>query len=441
MKRTAGVDCVSATTTCSSQTFSKSVRASRWFMGIQCYRSVGLGVAGSGNRGRIYGFQPALGIFRTIVKKSEERRLKLFCDWSTPPRANLDTIDRSNRRDFCRRAGKEQLIREIKCFSGYAALLHSHAESLCQSHDRITSDAGQNRRCSRWGHDPAVANHKQILSRTLADRPVRRQCYSLGKSALLGLRADELAREIISAGFGKRGKRIGRNSLPAGNADIDTIFQAVRTQIGTPVPGRNRYIHRMIGLRRQTNFSVAAQGNGPDVGTIEELVRDDDLLAHANQRLSLEGNRHTIDFRGIVEAHIVHVETELSWLIGQDKPLDALLRDMLETAVLDPCRMLEAMPHGEELLGMKSEVATDLFEEWNKKCEHLYEQALAFKASGVPVFFRVKLPMIGDQATNGDVFAYKAFVNPSIPAVDQDGDLMTDLKLRPTGLINWTKGA
>ncbi|WP_417839829.1 hypothetical protein [Tritonibacter scottomollicae] len=71
----------------------------------------------------------------------------------------------------------------------------------------------------------------------------------------------------------------------------------------------------------------------------------------------------------------------------------------------------------------------------------LYEQALAFKASGVPVFFRVKLPMIGDQATNGDVFAYKAFVNPSIPAVDQDGDLMTDLKLRPTGLINWTKGA
>lgn len=71
----------------------------------------------------------------------------------------------------------------------------------------------------------------------------------------------------------------------------------------------------------------------------------------------------------------------------------------------------------------------------------LYEQALAFKASGVPVFFRVKLPMIGGQSTNGDVFKYKAFVNPSIPSVDQDGDLMVDLKLRPTGLIDWTKGA
>lgn len=73
--------------------------------------------------------------------------------------------------------------------------------------------------------------------------------------------------------------------------------------------------------------------------------------------------------------------------------------------------------------------------------KELYEQALAFKTSGVPVFFRVKLPKIGDQANSGDIFKYKAFVNPSMPSVDQDGDLMMDLKLRPTGLITWTKGA
>lgn len=70
----------------------------------------------------------------------------------------------------------------------------------------------------------------------------------------------------------------------------------------------------------------------------------------------------------------------------------------------------------------------------------LYQKALAYKVAGLPVFFRVKLPITGDQVTNGDVFKYKAFVNPSIPAVDQDGDLMTDLKLRPTGLIDWTRG-
>ncbi|KUP91800.1 hypothetical protein [Tritonibacter horizontis] len=70
----------------------------------------------------------------------------------------------------------------------------------------------------------------------------------------------------------------------------------------------------------------------------------------------------------------------------------------------------------------------------------LYEAAAAYKAARAPVFFRVKLPAVEGAAT-GDVFTYKAFVNPSIPSTDQDGDLMTDLKLRPTGLIDWERGA
>ena len=64
----------------------------------------------------------------------------------------------------------------------------------------------------------------------------------------------------------------------------------------------------------------------------------------------------------------------------------------------------------------------------------LYEQALAFNAVGKPVFFRVKLPAAEGQAA-GDVFKYQALVTPSNPTVDQDGDLMTDLKLRPTGEV------
>ncbi|WP_019295505.1 MULTISPECIES: hypothetical protein [unclassified Leisingera] len=71
----------------------------------------------------------------------------------------------------------------------------------------------------------------------------------------------------------------------------------------------------------------------------------------------------------------------------------------------------------------------------------LYEQALAYKAAGKPVYFRVKLPPEDGVQSAGDMFKYQAFLNPSIPSVDQDGDLMTDLKLRPTGLVTWTKGA
>ena len=70
----------------------------------------------------------------------------------------------------------------------------------------------------------------------------------------------------------------------------------------------------------------------------------------------------------------------------------------------------------------------------------LYEQASAHNAADRAVHFRVVLPQMAGQSA-GDTFAYRAFVNPTIPAVDQDGDLMTDLKLRPTGAVAWEKGA
>jgi len=72
--------------------------------------------------------------------------------------------------------------------------------------------------------------------------------------------------------------------------------------------------------------------------------------------------------------------------------------------------------------------------------KELYAQAAAYKAAGVPVYFKVTLPVGADQST-GDTFQYTGYVNPTVPATDQDGDLMTDLKVRPTGLVNWTQGA
>ncbi|UWR61386.1 hypothetical protein [Phaeobacter inhibens] len=71
----------------------------------------------------------------------------------------------------------------------------------------------------------------------------------------------------------------------------------------------------------------------------------------------------------------------------------------------------------------------------------LYKKALGFKESRKPIHIRVSIvPEEGVQST-GDVIEYKAYVNPSIPTTDFDGDLMTDLKLRPTGIVSWTEGA
>ncbi len=83
-------------------------------------------------------------------------------------------------------------------------------------------------------------------------------------------------------------------------------------------------------------------------------------------------------FRSIIEAHIEHVCAEVEILLTQDDlGSDALLRAILNTALIDPHRLLEDMPHGEELLGTSKDIAGDLFEEWETRKEVACRRALA----------------------------------------------------------------
>ncbi len=83
-------------------------------------------------------------------------------------------------------------------------------------------------------------------------------------------------------------------------------------------------------------------------------------------------------FRGIITAHIEHVCSELETLLArEDLPTDALLREILSTALIEPHRLLEDMPHGEELLGTSKDIAGDLFQEWESRKEAACHRALA----------------------------------------------------------------
>ena len=72
--------------------------------------------------------------------------------------------------------------------------------------------------------------------------------------------------------------------------------------------------------------------------------------------------------------------------------------------------------------------------------KELYAAALAKSNAGTPTHFRVTLAAGEDQST-GDVFGWKAWVTPSLPSADVEGDMMMDLKQRVTGNMSWTEGA
>ena len=82
-------------------------------------------------------------------------------------------------------------------------------------------------------------------------------------------------------------------------------------------------------------------------------------------------------FRGIITAHIDHVCGELETLLARDDlALDAMIREILSTALIEPHRLLEDMPHGEELLGTSKDIAGDLFEDWESRKEAACGRAL-----------------------------------------------------------------
>lgn len=70
----------------------------------------------------------------------------------------------------------------------------------------------------------------------------------------------------------------------------------------------------------------------------------------------------------------------------------------------------------------------------------LYAAAAAKAASATATYLRVTLVPDTDQSA-GDTFAWQAWVTPSVPQADVEGDMMLDIKQRVTGGVTWTQGA
>src|ERR1035441_401540 len=179
--------------------------------------------------------------------------------------------------DLGGRAGEEQLIGQVEHLAWNGGLAHFQALQACEFHDGIPGQTTENRMCQVGREQHAVLDEEDVLAGTLAHGAIGRKSNALGESEALGLLADELAREVIAAGFGERRQGVGSNPLPGGDADVDAGFLALMAQVFAPFPGCNRHIHRRIDLRRHANLAVAAKGHRADVSPVRERVDGDDL--------------------------------------------------------------------------------------------------------------------------------------------------------------------
>src|SRR5450755_3572812 len=198
--------------------------------------------------------EPGPGIGGGTREQPEECPLQLLGDRAAATRADCNAIDRADRRDLGGRAGEEQLIGQVEHLAWNGGLAHFQALQACEFHDGIPGQTTENRMCQVGREQHAVLDDEDVLAGTLAHGAIGRKSNALGESKALGLLADELAREVIAAGFGERRQGVGSNPLPGGDADVDAGFLALMAQVFAPFPGCHRHVHRRIDLRRHANF-------------------------------------------------------------------------------------------------------------------------------------------------------------------------------------------
>ena len=71
-----------------------------------------------------------------------------------------------------------------------------------------------------------------------------------------------------------------------------------------------------------------------------------------------------------------------------------------------------------------------------------YSQALTYSDEDDPLYIRVTFPLQTGQTTMGDVFVFRAFVEPEIPASDDvEAEVTFNLNMRVTGAPTFTEGS
>jgi len=128
---------------------------------------------------------------------------------------------------------------------------------------------------------------------------------------------------------------------------------------------------------RRTMIMEAAFGTFANYG-FKRTSMDDIAKAAGISRPALYqtfANKNDI-FRALIEDWIDKTDQEAAECLAEDMPIKKRLHQLLDILVLQPHRTMEKMPHGEEVTGLKSEIAPDLFDKMDARNRRLFQTAL-----------------------------------------------------------------
>ena len=107
----------------------------------------------------------------------------------------------------------------------------------------------------------AAAHDEEVLARAFGEIAVHIERDALVVAVDVGFHADELRVHVVCAGLGERGHGVGREPVPAGDADVRA---GIAGNVLAPGEVRDVGLDR-AALGVDADLAIAAEGDGADV--------------------------------------------------------------------------------------------------------------------------------------------------------------------------------
>ena len=220
--------------------------------------------------------------------------------------ADLDSVDRSNRRHLGGRPDEESLVGDGDCLAGQHSFDNGEAQVARQRHDGIARDAGKNRRGERRRLDGSVADDEDVLAAPFAHvaAHVERQSFRVSVQNRLHLR--ERGVGVIGGALRKGGQRVGRHPRPRADLDVHALLERVLTEIAPPGPQDDGGVHWILE-RIDAERLVAPIDDRADVTRLQ-LICPNRFQYRVLPPREVERVLHAIDLLGVQKAPHVGVE-------------------------------------------------------------------------------------------------------------------------------------
>lgn len=152
------------------------------------------------------------------------------------------------------------------------------------------------------------------------------------------------------------------------NAPTQTTDTELRPmgRFGLPVP-KTRREHILAAAMEVVGRYGFRRSSMDDIATAAGLSRPSLYNVFSNKRDI---------FRGVVAWYCAHALETMEAVLDVDKGLGSRLERALLDAIVEPHATFLELPHGDELAGMKSEMAEDLFDQFGQGVGGLLMQAL-----------------------------------------------------------------